>query len=206
MSGELRDSVSESALAQPDLARALARLRRREPRSRIVRSGTGQAAVTAVLRVERSVPELLFIRRAELDGDPWSGHMALPGGRLDPDDSSLRAAAIREVREELDLDLGLGAVLGRLDDLEPVSRRLPPVVIRPFVAVVPADVQIRPNREVAETYWVSIAELRSPAIRSDKVLTVDGERLRFPGYRVGGQIVWGLTERIVSQLLPLFDP
>lgn len=132
--------------------------------------------------------------------------MAFPGGRLDPDDSSLRAAAIREAREELDLDLGLGAVLGRLDDIEPASRRLPPVVIRPFVAVVPADVHIRPNREVAETYWVSIAALRSPEIKSDKVLTVDGERLRFPGYRVGGQIVWGLTERIVSQLLPLFDP
>ncbi|MEZ5557393.1 MAG: hypothetical protein R3E86_02440, partial [Pseudomonadales bacterium] len=56
---------------------------------------TRQAAVAVILR---EVPaagdcqtEILFIQRAQKDGDPWSGHMAFPGGHLDPTDAHLRA-------------------------------------------------------------------------------------------------------------------
>ena len=74
------------------------------------------AAVAAVLRVVDE-PELLFIKRAEVAHDPWSGHVAFPGGRMEPDDESLEATAIRETFEELSLDLKAGQMLGRLDDL-----------------------------------------------------------------------------------------
>lgn len=55
--------------------------------------------------VQKGDPEILFIKRAGRVGDRWSGHIALPGGRRDPPDVDDRAAAIRETKEEVGLDL-----------------------------------------------------------------------------------------------------
>ena len=82
--------------------------------------------------------EVLFIQRAELTGDPWSGHMALPGGRRSPDDSDLLATAIREAREETGIELPRDYVLGQLDEFAPRTPTLPPVVVRPYVFGLPS--------------------------------------------------------------------
>ena len=164
------------------------------------------AAVAAVLRVEDNEPELLFIKRALAEGDPWSGHIAFPGGRSEPGDESLQDTALRETLEELALDLTKGGILGRLDDLAPRSRSLPSIIVRPFVAVVSSDVQFVPSREVAATFWVPLTILRDPSTQDEHVMTVNGLRARFPAYRVSEHLVWGMTERIVRQLLALFDP
>ncbi|NNL85157.1 MAG: NUDIX domain-containing protein, partial [Myxococcales bacterium] len=58
-----------------------------------------------IFRENSAHTEVLFIERARHPDDPWSGHMALPGGRLDPVDASLRAAAERETREEVGVEL-----------------------------------------------------------------------------------------------------
>jgi 8-oxo-dGTP pyrophosphatase MutT (NUDIX family) len=195
----------ERALATESLQRLVARLATRAPLDDTA-AAARHAAVAAVLRCVDDEPELLFIKRAERAGDPWSGHMAFPGGRVDVRDVTLEDTAVRETMEELALDLTAGRLLGRLDDLAPRSVNLPPIVIRPFVAVVPSDVQFTPNDEVAATFWVPIAALRHDDARAEHVMTINGGRARFPGFRVHDHIVWGLTERIVSQLLPLFDP
>jgi 8-oxo-dGTP pyrophosphatase MutT (NUDIX family) len=161
--------------------------------------------VAAVLRVIDEEPELLFIKRAEHAGDPWSGHMAFPGGRMEPGDASLEVTAVRETFEELALDLTLGQMIGRLDDLAPRNPMLPPILIRPFVALVPPDVTFVPNAEVAATYWVPLSVLRHEGTQAEHVMTINGARARFPGFRVDTHIVWGLTERIVRQLLSLLD-
>lgn len=132
--------------------------------------------------------------------------MALPGGRQEPADVDLRHTAARETFEELALDLDVGQVLGRLDDLAPRSASLPPILIRPFVAVVPPDVTFIPSEEVAATFWVPLAVLRHEDTRAEHVMTINGARAQFPGFRVEEHIVWGLTERIVQQLLALLDP
>src|SRR5207253_2021742 len=110
------------------------------------------AAVAAVFRAGADdQPELLMIKRAEHEGDPWSGHVALPGGRMDPRDRDLEQTAVRETWEETGIDIERdGYVLGRLDDLAPRMPVLPPLVIRPFVAVVPPTVTIVANPEVAD--------------------------------------------------------
>jgi 8-oxo-dGTP pyrophosphatase MutT (NUDIX family) len=75
--------------------------------------------VALVLREGRAQgAEILFIERAEKEGDPWSGHMAFPGGRVDSSGESPEQAAVRETLEEVGLSLAGGERLGRLDDLE----------------------------------------------------------------------------------------
>lgn len=194
------------ALAQPDIARIAEQLRARLPVDEVALDETRLAAVVAVLRVVEGTAELLFIKRSEHEGDPWSGHMAFPGGRHELEDMSLEDTARRETFEELALDLSRGHVLGRLDDLAPRNAALPPILIRPFVAVVPADVIFSPSEEVAATFWVPLAVLRHEDTRAEHVITINGARSRFPGFRVEQHIVWGLTERIVQQLLSLLDP
>lgn len=149
----------------------------------------------------RSELELLFIRRAELAGDPWSGHMAFPGGRWEPSDDSLEATAFRETREELGVSLDHSLLLGRLDDIAPGNSRLPPIVVRPFVVAVASDVQISMNEEVAAAFWVPVQSLLDPRSRTEYVLRSGNTVRRYPGYEVGGQVVWGMTHRIVTQLL-----
>ncbi len=202
--GRLNRALDQSlALPHPDLVRLAERLATRVPLDDVA---DRRAAVAAVFRVVDDQPELLFIQRSQREGDPWSGHMAFPGGRHEPSDESIEQTAIRETMEELALDLTGGRVIGRLDDLAPRSVHLPSIVIRPFVAVVPADVIFTPSDEVAATYWVPVARLKADDAHAEHVMTVNGARARFPGFRVHDQIVWGLTERIVSQLLPLLDP
>jgi 8-oxo-dGTP pyrophosphatase MutT (NUDIX family) len=200
----LADHDVHAALRHPTLTRLAARLATRpsrdaaDPEARL-------AAVAAVLRVTRE-PELLFIKRAEAAGDPWSGHMAFPGGRHEPHDVSLAETAVRETREETAIDLACtGRLIGRLDDLAPRSPMLPRIIIRPFVAVVHADVRVQASHEVAAHFWVPLASLRDPDLQAEHELVHEGARLRFPGYRVGPHVAWGLTERILRQLLELLD-
>lgn len=195
-----------TAMRQPDLLRLTERLASRVSVDAVGHAESRYAAVAAVLRVVDAHPEVLFIRRAEHEGDPWSGHMAFPGGRHEPADASLEMTAIRETFEELALDLRHGQVLGRLDDLAPRTPTLPPIIIRPFVAVVAPDVTLVPSHEVAATYWVPLRVLQHEDTQAEHVMTIDGARARFPGFRVDAHIVWGLTERIVRQLLSLFEP
>jgi 8-oxo-dGTP pyrophosphatase MutT (NUDIX family) len=177
------------------------RLRREEDDA----AGLTWAAVALVLRGR--VPndaELLFIQRAVRAGDPWSGHIAFPGGRRDLEDASLEVTARRETSEELSLDLAQHAVLlGALDDLRPRSAALPSIAVRPFVFSLSSDVPLRPNAEVQSTFWMPIRALRDPATATEYVVERAGTRLRFPAYRWNDHVVWGMTERFVAQLLEI---
>lgn len=195
----------QQALSHREIAQFSARLSSRVPVTTEPDAGSKLAAVAAILRIGNGA-ELLFIKRAEWKHDPWSGHIAFPGGRREPQDSTLEMTAMRETREEIDVDLTQGVVLGQLDDLAPRSSRLPPIIIRPFVAVVAANVAIHRSCEVAESFWIPLSWLRDSASRTEYVIPADGADVRFPAFDVNGHILWGLTERIVSQMLPLFDP
>lgn len=196
----------QHALQHTDVSRLARRLASRVPVDASPVAESRLAAVSAVLRVVDGEPELLFIKRAELERDPWSGHMAFPGGRLEPGDASLEVTAVRETQEELALDLTQGRMLGRLDDLAPRNLSLPPIIIRPFVAIVEPDVTFTPSEEVAATFWVPLARLRHDSSKAEHVIEINGSRATFPAFRVEQHIVWGLTERIVRQLLTLVSP
>src|SRR6202008_3083129 len=106
------------------------RLRTRAPR-RITETSAAQAAVAVILVPASDDLEALFIRRAEAAGDPWSGHIALPGGRRHLSDADLLRTAVRETLEETGIELPPDARLGELDEFMPLSRHLPRIVVRP---------------------------------------------------------------------------
>lgn len=202
---QLNANAVKAALAHPQLTMLVDRLSRRQPVEAAPWPGARHASVAAVLRV-RDEPELLFIKRADALGDPWSGHIAFPGGRSEAADASLEATAVRETHEEIALDLRAGRIVGQLDDLAPRTRALPPIIVRPFVAVVSPDVMLVASREVAETFWAPLSTLVAPSSQIEHTLTANGATSRFPAYGVNGYVVWGLTERIVRQLLELCTP
>lgn len=166
-----------------------------------------RAAVAIVLRrTADDVVELLLIKRSEREDDPWSGHVALPGGRRDPSDATLQDTAIRETREETGVDLARdGIVLGMIDELRPRSQGLPSIIVTPFVAVVRADVPIETSDEVALAFWVPLASLSDPSVAVESEVTARGATWRVPSWDLGGHIVWGMTERILRNLLLLLD-
>jgi 8-oxo-dGTP pyrophosphatase MutT (NUDIX family) len=161
-----------------------------------------QAAVSLVLRGREDL-ELLLIKRARSERDPWSGHMALPGGRKDPEDESLLATAVRETAEETAVILEeAGVRLGRLEPLRPAHRRIPLVTITPFVFGVHAQTEAEPvSHEVARTLWVPLRSLRTPTVRHTHTVELAGGDREFPAFRVGGEVVWGLTYRILTRFL-----
>lgn len=144
---------------------------------------------------------ILLIRRAERAGDPWSGHMALPGGRQDPVDPDLMTTAIRETSEEVGLVLRPNQLVGSLDDVVPRTPVLPPIAVRPYVFLLDRRPELVLNPEVAAADWVPLDLLLHPETYHTVRLEIRGEDREFPAYRVEEAVVWGMTERILSGLL-----
>ena len=166
-----------------------------------------RAAVALVLRPPRGadpahhVPEVLFIERAEREGDPWSGQMAFPGGRIDPGDRTSRLAAERETLEEVGVDLADAEILGRLDDLAGHrSAGVPGIVISAYVYRLPGDAELSPNHEVRKAFWFPLESLLDPDRQVDYPMRRVTDR-KFPGILVGEpdrHVVWGLTYRFLE--------
>lgn len=161
-----------------------------------------RAAVAAILRNQRRGPEILLIRRAEREGDPWSGQMAFPGGRASERDPDLVATAIRETQEEVGLDLREGSeLIGRLDDLPAIARaKKTGLIITPFVFALEREASLAPNHEVAETVWTPLEPLVSGAAATSFAYRYDEKTLSLPALRVGSHIVWGLTYQMLRML------
>lgn len=172
-------------------------------------SQTRQAAVATILRPCENDTEALFILRATKEGDPWSGHMAFPGGHRDPGDESLRATAERETLEEIGLALATHArYLGPIDPVRanPRGRNID-MVVQPYVYILEQEPPVlTPNYEVADILWGSLREMYTRESLTQGEFEVGGQVVSYPGYVVGEHIVWGLTLRMLDQFFELLDP
>jgi 8-oxo-dGTP pyrophosphatase MutT (NUDIX family) len=198
----------DALLAHPDIARLALRLAGRRGRTLELEGAARYAAIALVLRPSAvGEPELLMIKRAEIEHDPWSGHIACPGGRMDPTDRDLEHTAIRETWEETGIDLAAdGRILGTLDDITPRTPSLPPIVIRPFVAAVKPEVTIVDSPEVAEAFWVPVSAIREATSWGKGFVPIRGVGEReVDVFRHGEYTVWGLTHRALTQFVELLS-
>lgn len=165
-----------------------------------------RAAVAAILRPSRfgsRDSEVLLIRRAERVGDPWSGHMAFPGGHQEPADPDSYTTAVRETREEIGLDLREHEYLGPLDEVPATIRGMRVgISIAPHVFAMHGEATLRPNYEVAEIVWAELGPMARGEVDAVKEWKYEDQWHQAPGYRVESHVVWGLTHRM---LLSLFD-
>ncbi len=175
---------------------------RRRPAALIRPGERMHAAVAAVLCDAGGGPDVLFIRRTEREGDPWSGHLGFPGGRVDEGDRGPREAAERETWEEVGLDLRAADCLGRLDDLRGAHV---PLVVSCFVFGLRSRPVLRlDDKEVADAFWFPLGDLADPRLRRQKTFRFQGEELSYPAIQLlgaGRPPLWGITYRLVSRLL-----
>lgn len=164
-------------------------------------AGRKQAAVALILRSAQEDLELLFIRRAEHQGDPWSGDLAFPGGKVDAEDGGPRQTAERETREELALDLEAAEYLGRLDDL--LGAYLP-VLISGFVFHLPQPQPIQCNHEVCAVHWLPFSLVADRSRWREATFSYRGEERAHPTIDLlgpGHPPLWGITYRLLTQFL-----
>jgi 8-oxo-dGTP pyrophosphatase MutT (NUDIX family) len=154
-----------------------------------------RAAVAAVLHGD----DVLLMRRAERAGDPWSGHISLPGGGYHLTDGDLRTTAIRETREELGIDLSTARVLGSLAPLHPRTSGPNGIEVTPFVFAVDTAPTVIVGPEAIGAFWLPLPLAASGALDGEYVYP--GAAISFPSWTYEGNVVWGLTWRILQLLL-----
>lgn len=197
-----KSSTAVEDITLSDIDEALERFR---PRKRWWRRWVKRSAVAMLIRDGKHGPEVLMIKRADREGDPWSGHMAFPGGRMETDDEHSRATAERETREEIGVDpLNLGHCIGRLSDItsRPHSGRRP-MVITPYVYSIRVIPEPKPNHEVAEVIWVPLAFLRDRTNREKMVWERGKLKLNLPCYFYQKRRIWGLSLLMLDELVGL---
>jgi 8-oxo-dGTP pyrophosphatase MutT (NUDIX family) len=189
-------------MTDPRIA-AIRRVLRTRPAATVPRhDGLREAAVAIILRPGERL-ELLLIRRAPVPGDPWSGHVALPGGHRTTHDPDLLATARREAEEEVGVPLfRIGRAIGALDEYHPVTPLFPPTVIAPFVVAVPAGTAAQPDRrEVQTAVWVPVDALGATSALGQTSVELPTGPARFPCLIYQDYVIWGLTYRIIRQFL-----
>ena len=151
---------------------------------------------------------VLLIRRSDAPGDPWSGHMAMPGGKQEPSDLDLVHTAIRETEEEVGLILDRQTqLIGALDDVPAFARgRRTGLVVTPHLFVLTGAgprPTLRPSFEVQESLWVPVSHLLTPEHQRERVYDVEGVSMRLPAWDYQGRQIWGLTHHMLSGVLRL---
>lgn len=166
-----------------------------------------RASVALLVRPQPSDLELLVIKRAIRSGDPWSGHMAFPGGRRSARDTSGRATAERETWEEVGISLVReGRLLGRLQNVWPRAGA-PSIIVSPYAYAVSPGAAITLNHEVDAAIWIPLRKLAAPGAATEYLHALSsGEELRLPAIAYESHVIWGLTHRIMTEFLDIVRP
>lgn len=183
-------------------------LRKHRPRKIPGRRFLRRCAVNLLIHEDPQHGLMIFmIQRAIHKSDPWSGHMAFPGGRMETSDASIQSAGLRELHEEVGIaDTDELIHIGRLSDLitkAHMARR--PMVITPFVYRVETIPEVRHNYEVGDSLWVPLKFLVDPRNRHVMKWRFGGIQMRLPCYYYRGKQIWGLSLSMLDELVLLLD-
>lgn len=163
-----------------------------------------RAAVAVLLHDQPHGPHVLLMKRAERQGDPWSGHISLPGGRHEVFDPDLHATAIRETHEELGIQLAGMQYLGQLAPLHPRSSGPTGIEVTPFVFLTDAIVEPTCGPEALAAFWLPLETASAGAF--DSTYQYPGSDMTFPSWTFDGHVIWGLTWRILGDVLAVAKP
>jgi 8-oxo-dGTP pyrophosphatase MutT (NUDIX family) len=164
-------------------------------------SADEQAAVLAPV-FRDGAGELRIVLIVRTDHGHHGGQLAFPGGRVDETDESLVATALREAEEEIGLD---PAVVTIVAELAPVRSGPTNMEVFAFLARIPDGVEWSPSREeVAEVLTPTVVELWDPAVRREHLFTNARwpEGMLVDGIPVGDRVLWGMTLRLLDDLVP----
>ena len=175
------------------------------PRKRRLRVVLKRSAVAMILRERSGAAEILMIKRAEHPGDPWSGHMAFPGGRMERHDRHGLDVAVRETREEIGVALDdQDSCIGRLSELMThLTLRRRPMVVSPYLFKLQREVDFVTNYEVAEVIWVPVDFLLDRGNRQIMHWQRGRVPVPLPCYYYRGRRIWGLSLMMLDELLTL---
>jgi 8-oxo-dGTP pyrophosphatase MutT (NUDIX family) len=165
--------------------------------------GRIHASVALILREAASGLKMLFVERAARDGDPWSGDLGFPGGKVEAGDSGPQAAAERETQEEIGFDLGRARYLGRLSDIAGV--RLP-IQVSCFVYGIKEAGPFHLSGELRDAFWVPLESLMDPESQLEAKIRFGGEVMDCPAIRLPlpeKPLLWGLTHRLLIEFLEI---
>jgi 8-oxo-dGTP pyrophosphatase MutT (NUDIX family) len=146
--------------------------------------------------------ELRLVLIVRTDRGHHGGQLAFPGGRVEAGDESLLATALREAEEEIGLDPRSVAVVA---ELPPVHSGPTNMQVHAFLGRIPAGLAWRPSpAEVVEVLTPTVAELWDPAVRREQLFTSARwpEGLLVDGIPVGARVLWGMTLRLLDELVP----
>jgi 8-oxo-dGTP pyrophosphatase MutT (NUDIX family) len=158
------------------------------------------AVLAPVFRDERGELRLVLIVRT--DRGHHGGQLAFPGGRVDSGDESLVATALREAEEEIGLDPSLVTVVA---ELPPVRSGPTNMDVHAFLGRIPSGLAWRPSPdEVVEVLTPGVRELWDPELRREHLFTNARwpEGLLVDGIPVGDRVLWGMTLRLLDDLVP----
>jgi len=183
------------------------RLADHSPGRKLLRRLMKRSAVAMILQVRQGELHILMIKRADREGDPWSGHMAFPGGRMDKTDAHGYAVAVRETEEEVGLTLGpQDQCIGRLSDINARPHKGAfGMAVSPFVFRLEREVTFTPNYEVAEVVWIPLEFLLDTDNREDMVWEFKGASISMPCYFYGKRRIWGLSLMMLDELMDLVE-
>lgn len=158
---------------------------------------SAHAAVALLLAEPEGTPSILLVKRATRVSDPWSGHMAFPGGRRGHGDVNLMATATRETWEETGIDLNRCTPIGNLDSLFSTVR--PDMRVQPFIFTSEEPPEVTLNQELIAHYWIPLDEL-AESLGKTRIGSRD-----FPAYLIEGEAVWGLTYRMLAKFFEILN-
>jgi len=158
---------------------------------------SAKAAVAVLVKPSQDDIEFFLVKRAEVDDDPWSGDMAFPGGKKNPEDINLTATVVREVREETNIDLNEFELLGFMEPVFSSVRRA--LAVQPIVFKLNEYPRVTLNYELTKYLWAPLNDLK---LCKTQAIVKGWEG---PVYKVQGEIVWGLTFRMLEKILAILE-
>ena len=152
------------------------------------------AAVALLLKSKHSDFGVLFVKRVKKPSDPWSGQMALPGGKRESKDASLKDTVLRETLEETGIELNQCRFLGVLSAVK--SEPKPEIKILPFVVILEDEPKLKLNKAELETFiWVPYEEIVQSQGKAEFSFG------KVPAFIFADAIVWGVTHKILSNFV-----